>query len=92
MKSSIRKSPNGTMDIKVDAQPEQKAELLNGFQKCQNGQCGCPTDEYKNIENINVQDDGDTIHITLQAKADVDIDQAEVEKCLDWMKTETEKG
>lgn len=85
------KSSGDTVDIDVTAKAEQKAELLDGFKKCQSGTCGCPTDEYKNIDNIDITDSDDAIHIQLKAKADAEIDTAEVEKCLDWMKGQAEK-
>lgn len=90
MKHTI-KSNGDTVDIDVTALADQKAELLDGLQKCQSGTCGCPTDEYKNIESIDVADNDDAIHIQLKAKADAKIDTGEVEKCFDWMKGQAQK-
>ena len=59
-------------------------ELLAAFGDCQQGQCSCPTDEYRKVETMEVTSSQDAISIRLQAKPGTELDTREIGACLDY--------
>jgi len=57
---------------------------LQTFGECREGQCSCPTDEYKKVEWMNVEESGDAIKLRLEAKDGEKFDTSEIAACLDY--------
>ncbi|HEY9079207.1 hypothetical protein [Magnetovibrio sp.] len=91
MKDHVKASKTGSVEIKVSAAKEDREALLSSFQKCQTGQCGCPTAEYSKIENMDVAVDESSINIHIEPKLDETIDISEVEKCLAWTRDHVQR-
>ncbi len=62
----------------------KKEEFLEAFGNCQDGHCSCPTDEYRKLASIEVQDSGDAIVVRLEAKPGEKLDIGQLETCLDY--------
>ncbi len=82
MKYHINKTNDG-VNITINS-VENKQELLENFELCQKGQCGCPTNEYVKLESMNVESKEDEITITLKSKADQQLELSEIKKCLEF--------
>ncbi len=88
MKYDIRESETG-IDIDVVDVGHKQQELLEAFQACQTGQCSCPTDEYEKLDALTITtstiaDDGKSIHLHLTAISGMQIDPAEIDRCLSY--------
>lgn len=91
MKHHVKTSRNGDVKIDVFAKNREQNVLMDGFQKCQSGRCGCPSEAYDQIENIDIDQDADGIRLRLKPKDGAEIDTNEVEKCLDWMEGQAQE-
>jgi hypothetical protein len=83
MEAQIKKTENG-IEIDVTDLEGKKEQLLEAFLECSEGRCTCPTEEYQKVEALDIVDSDDTIQLVLKAKADEQIDTAEIEKCLEY--------
>ncbi len=75
---------NSGIDITVADVKGDQQKLLEAFRECQEGQCSCPTDEYKKLDALEIAQHGDEIQLHLKSKAGETIDKAEIEKCLSY--------
>jgi hypothetical protein len=73
------------VSIEVTEAGGQQDQLLEAFGECQAGQCSCPTDEYKKLALMDVQQAGDLIRLRLEAKPGEKIDTSEIAACLDYV-------
>ncbi|HKJ26316.1 MAG TPA: hypothetical protein VJ965_01645 [Anaerolineales bacterium] len=71
------------LNIEVKASAGQEQQLLDEFQKCQQGQCSCPTDEYKKLEKMDLDMKDGEIQIQLTAKQDQKFNREEITRCLE---------
>lgn len=85
MKAQITKSQDG-LAIDITDVEGKKEQLLEAFHECSEGQCTCPTEEYKKMESLEITDTDDAIQLSLKAKEGEKIDTTEIEKCLDYTK------
>ena len=69
----------------------QEEELMTAFQACQEGRCSCPTDEYKKLESMELDQKGDNIKINLISKEGTELDKHEIEQCLDFTTSQANK-
>lgn len=83
MKYKIDQKENG-IDISVAGVKNDKQKLLEAFRECQEGRCSCPTEEYKKLDSLEVEQSDDGIQLRLRSKHGESIDKAEIEKCLDY--------
>ena len=83
MKHKI-KNINEGIEIKIFGVSEKQEELLQSFELCQQGKCDCPTDEYKKLEDLQVNAEKDEISLNLKAKSGKQFDKNEIEKCIDF--------
>lgn len=81
-KFKIIESDTG-LEIEVSAKAGEKDLLLGEFQKCQQGQCTCPTEEYKKLEAMAVELDDGFIRIQLTPKEFQAFDKFEIARCLE---------
>ncbi len=85
MEAKITPAGNG-IQIDVTDLEGKKEQLLEAFQECSEGRCTCPTNEYEKVEALHVTDSDDAIQLSIIAKAEQQIDAAEIEKCLECTK------
>ncbi len=85
MEAKIKTTEAG-IQIDVTELEGKKEQLLEAFQECSEGRCTCPTQEYQKVETLEVIDAGDAIELSIKAKADEQIDTAEIQKCLEYTK------
>jgi len=83
MKHKI-KDVKDRIEIKISDVKENQEELLKSFELCQKGQCGCPTDEYKKLQNLNISSSENEIMLNLEAKDGEKLNKSEIEKCIDF--------
>jgi hypothetical protein len=83
MKYRIDEKVNG-IDISVADVKDKKEKLLEAFRECQEGRCSCPTEEYKKLDSLEIEQSGDGIRLRLKSRHGEPIDKSEIEKCLDY--------
>jgi len=83
MKYTVNEHDNG-IDISVEDVKREKSGLLEAFQECQEGRCSCPTEEYKKLESLEIEDDGRNVLLHLKSKHGSKINKSDIEKCLDY--------
>lgn len=83
MKYDIKENGNN-LDINIDDVRDKKEKLLDAFQQCQEGTCSCPTDEYKNLESLEVEEHDGSIKLHLKAKNGGKFNKDEINRCLDY--------
>jgi hypothetical protein len=83
MKYDIKQSKD---QIKIHVQDvgKKKEELFDAFSLCQQGKCGCPTDEYQKLVFMSIDERENSITLKLVPKEGQDLDLAELEKCLNY--------
>lgn len=66
--------------------------LLAAMQECQDGRCGCPTDQYERLEGMDIQTGDEGVTVTLRPRPGERLDVDELEACLEYTvaKAETE--
>ncbi len=82
MKYKIDEKENG-IGISVTDVKGRKDELLEAFRECQEGRCSCPTDEYKKLDSLEIEQNEEGIRLHLKSRRGEKIDKSEIEKCLD---------
>ena len=82
MKYKIDDTDNG-IDIKINNINDEQTALLEALQDCQQGRCSCPTDEYKKLESLDIEQSEDGIQLRLKSKAGTQLDKNEINRCLD---------
>lgn len=85
MESKITKNEKG-IDIDITDVEGKKEELLEAFHECSEGRCTCPTQEYEKMETLEITDTEDSIQLSIKAKEGNEIDDKEIEKCLEYTK------
>jgi hypothetical protein len=90
MKYEVSTSQNGLI-INVEVPDKRKEKLLEEFSNCQQGKCSCPTEEYKKLESLSVENFEDKISLTLKPKLDQSFDINEINKCLNYTSSKIEE-
>ncbi len=72
------------LSVELDGVGGKKAELLQTFGECKDGQCSCPTDEYKKLASMDAEQSGDVIKLRLEARAGEKFDISEIATCLHY--------
>ena len=85
MKYKIDKNDEG-IEICVDDVKRNKDTLLKAFQECQEGRCSCPTEEYKKLESMQIEQREDGIRLRLKSKQGIELDKSEMNRCLEYTK------
>jgi len=80
---------NDGLDIMITDVEGKEGQLLEAFQECQEGRCSCPTNEYKKLESLRVEVGEGKIDLRLTAKSGQALDEAEIERCLDYTEKQT---
>jgi len=85
MKYKVETNENEINVVVTETKGKQE-KLLEAFQKCQEGRCTCPTQEYSKLDSLEIENDEDTIRLKLKSKPDVKFDESEIGKCLEYTK------
>ena len=72
------------LDICVNDVDDKKDKLLEAFQDCQQGRCSCPTEEYKKLDSLEIEDNEQGIQLHLKSKDGLKIDKDKINKCLEY--------
>ncbi|MCA0306257.1 MAG: hypothetical protein LCH87_02615 [Actinobacteria bacterium] len=78
---TITPGSNG-VTIQLTGVGDERGALLDSFDACAHGTCGCPTNEYDKLASMEVDSDGDAITIDLQTRPGEVIDPASISDCL----------
>ena len=84
MKYRIESKPE-ELDIEVAELEGKRERLLEAFRDCQEGRCSCPSDEYKKLESMEIEQEEDKIVLRLKSKPHASFDKSEIDKCLQYM-------
>lgn len=90
MKYHINETKDG-LSISVDLLKEQKEQLIDAFNQCQQGQCSCPSDEYNKLESLDIDTVDNHIELDLKVKEGQKIDKSEIDKCLEFTTKQLEQ-
>lgn len=91
MKYKIDENEEG-IEVSVDDVKNKKDTLLKAFQECQEGRCSCPTEEYKKLESMQIEQREDGIQLRLKSKQGVKLDKSEINNCLEYTKERIKGG
>ena len=83
MKHQIKTDKN-QLKIKITETKGKNESLLQTFELCQQGHCECHTEEYKKIETIQIDNDKNTITLTLKPKKGQELNRQDIENCVDF--------
>jgi hypothetical protein len=83
MKYRIDEHGNG-IDISVGDVGGDGRKLLEAFRECQEGRCSCPTEEYKKLDSLEVEQNAEGIQLHLKSRQGEAINTSEIERCLDY--------
>ena len=83
MKYKIDINNNG-LDISISDVKSKKKELLEAFQECKEGRCSCPTEEYKKLESLQIEEVGKSIKLYLKSINGAELDKYEITKCIEY--------
>ena len=75
---------DGGLDISINDVKSKKKELLEAFQECKEGRCSCPTEEYKKLESLQIEEDENNIKLHLKSKNGEELDKEEITKCIEY--------
>ena len=91
MKHKITESKHG-LDITVNDIKNNKDKLIQAFQECKEGTCSCPTEEYKNLDSLNIKEKDGNITLHLTSKEGTKFNKDEINKCLEHTQDEVSKN
>ena len=74
----------GVLEVRITGFEGPVDNILAAFRSCQEGSCSCPTDEYENLESLDVETTGGTITLRLTPKPAAHFDRSNVARCLDF--------
>jgi len=83
MNYSVDENGRG-VDISVGDIGADREKLLEAFNECREGRCSCPTEEYKKMDSLEIEQNEQDMRLHLKARRGLKIDKAEIEKCLDY--------
>lgn len=83
MKYKIDEKESG-IGISVTDVKDRENELLEAFRECQEGRCSCPTEEYKKLDSLEIEQNEEGIRLHLKSRRGEKINKSEIEKCLDY--------
>ena len=90
MKYKIHKGDE-SVTISVTDIDGKSQEILQAFQDCKDGNCGCKTSEYEKVESFEVQTGGSDVQLVIKTKNNKEIDSVEIENCLELTKANLSK-
>lgn len=78
------------VEIRVRETGEHAPQLLDSLQGCQQGRCGCPTDQYERLEQMTIRTEIDELTIRLHPREGQRLDTGELQACMDYTLNEAQ--
>lgn len=72
------------LHIAIEQVGDRKDRVLEALQECAEGRCTCPTNQYEQLQTIEISAKGDGVEITLTPKPGEVIDRQAIDQCLDY--------
>jgi hypothetical protein len=72
------------VDIEVHDAAGQAPTLLRSMQDCAQGHCGCPTDQYERLAEMEMHPTADGVTLQLRSRPGQHLDQDALRRCLDY--------
>lgn len=85
------KGDGSNMKILVADVGAKQAELMKELNECAEGRCSCPTPQYAKVESMQITPGSDQLTITLKAKPGEEIDQEDINRCLEHTTRKVQK-
>lgn len=80
----IEQPADSTVAIELTEIGGQQDRLLAAFAACQAGECSCPTDEYRKLDSMSIEQREDDITLRLEPKKGESFDLSQIAACLDY--------
>jgi len=81
MKFKVSESGTG-LSVEITELDGRQGKVLEAFKACSEGNCSCPTNEYQNLKNLDIQMGDEVIKLELTAKEGTKLSKDEIAKCL----------
>jgi hypothetical protein len=59
-------------------------QVLEALHECQEGRCGCPTDQYERLAGMDIATTEDQIRVTLRPREGATLDTDAVRSCVEY--------
>ena len=59
---------DGNIDLYINPDAASDGEILTALERCREGRCDCPTDEYEKLDDMRIERDERGISVHLQVK------------------------
>lgn len=59
-------------------------QVLGALHECQEGRCGCPTDQYEQLAGMDIATTEDQIRVTLRPRQGAALDTDAVRACMEY--------
>ena len=82
---------DAAVQIQVHHTAGRTPQLLAAMQDCQEGRCGCPTDQYDRLAAMDVAATDDEVTVRLQPQPGERLDPDELRACLNYTLAHTEQ-
>lgn len=73
-------------DVTIDlvGTTDHAPQVIEALQECQEGRCGCPTDQYERLASMDIAATGDEIQVTLRPREGARLDTDALRSCLEY--------
>jgi hypothetical protein len=78
------RSRGETLHVDIPAPGPHRTRLLESLEDCCHGRCDCPTDEYRKLARVEIEERGESLAVDLTARAGEVLDPVEISRCIDW--------
>lgn len=78
------------LNIIIEVSNDNSAKLLTELNNCQQGKCSCPTEEYKKLESLTIENYENKISLILKPKENQSFNINEINKCLNYTSNKIE--
>ena len=79
------------VEVRVQDTAGRTSQVLTSMQDCQQGQCGCPTDQYDRLAGMDVAATDNEVTVRLRPKTGERFDSDELRACLDYTIAQAEQ-
>jgi hypothetical protein len=80
----IEQPAESTVAIELTEIGGQQDRLLAVFAACQAGECSCPTNEYRKLDSMSIEQREDDITLRLEPEEGESFDLSQIAACLDY--------
>ena len=85
------KQEKNKVTINVNDIEGKQDKLLENFNKCKDGSCECPTNEYSKLEGLDIASEPDKITVIITTKENEEVNEQDIAKCLDYSISKAEE-